>query len=285
MADTTLLIADLEAEGADLDAVVASLAPTEWLRDTPAVGWTIADQIGHLAWTDDVARDAVGTATGDEAAAARFAERMATAAQRGMAIVDIGAHEWAGLEVDVLLDRWRAGRAALAAALGNVPSGVKIPWFGPPMSAASMVTARLMETWAHGCDVVDTLGIERAATDRLRAVAHLGVRTRDFAFRVRELEPPAEEFRVEITGPNGDVWTWGPADAAQRVTADALAFCRLVTQRGDASEVHADGADARTWLTIAQAFAGPPGPGRTSAEQPGRTSADQPATADTAGGA
>lgn len=269
VADTTLLIADLDAEGAELDAIVASLAPADWIRDTPAVGWTIADQIGHLAWTDDVARDAVGTATGDEAAAARFSDRMATAAQHGMAIVDIGAHEWAALEPGVLLDRWRAGRAGVAELLAKVPAGVKIPWFGPPMSAASMVTARLMETWAHGCDVADTFGIERPATDRLRAIAHLGVRTRDFAFRVRGLEPPTEEFRVEITGPNGDVWTWGPDDAAQRVTADALAFCRLVTQRGDASEVHAEGADARTWLTIAQAFAGPPGPGRTSADAVG----------------
>lgn len=260
--DTTLLVADLEAEGAQLDAVVAELAPAEWKRDTPAPGWTIADQIGHLAWTDAVAADAVGRAIGDEAAAARFAEGMAAAMRHGAQFVDVGAHQWAALGPDVLIDRWRSGRAALADALGQVPAGVKIPWFGPPMSAASMATARLMETWAHGCDVVDALGLELPATDRLRAIAHLGVRTRDFAYRTNDLEPPAEEFRVEITGPTGEVWTWGPADAAQRVTADALAFCRLVTQRGDAAGVHAEGADARAWLTIAQAFAGPPGAGR-----------------------
>ena len=62
--------------------------------------------------------------------------------------------------------------------------GRKLPWFGPPMSAASMATARLMETWAHGLDVADALGVHRPATARLRSIAHIGVRTRDFAFVV-----------------------------------------------------------------------------------------------------
>jgi uncharacterized protein (TIGR03084 family) len=127
-----------------------------------------------------------------------------------------------------------------------------------------MATARLMETWAHGLDVADTLGVKRQATARLRSIAHIGVRARDFAFALHGLTPPAEPFRVELRAPGGDVWSWGPEDAAQRVTGSAESFCVLVTQRRPRStlDVKADGADAEKWLTIAQAFAGPPGPGR-----------------------
>jgi uncharacterized protein (TIGR03084 family) len=134
------------------------------------------------------------------------------------------------------------------------------------MSVASMATGRLMETWAHGQDVADALGVARTPTERLRHVARIGVRARDFAFHVRGLTPPASEFRVELTGPAGELWTYGPEDAAQRVTGPALDFCLLVTQRAhrDDLAVRADGPDADRWLDIAQAFAGPPGQGRVS---------------------
>ena len=163
-----------------------------------------------------------------------------------------------------LLADWRATRGRLHEALLSVADGRKLPWFGPPMSAASMATARLMETWAHGLDVADALGVKRPTTERLRSIAHLGVRTRDYAFSVNNLAAPAEAFLVELRGPGGDVWSWGPPDAAQRVTGSAEDFCFLVTQRRPLSslDITAHGADAQRWLGIAQAFAGPPGPGR-----------------------
>lgn len=134
------------------------------------------------------------------------------------------------------------------------------------MSVASMATGRLMETWAHGQDVADTLGVARTPGDRLRHVARIGVRARDFAFGVRGLTPPAAEFRVELRSPGGELWTYGPEDAPQRVTGPALDFCLLVTQRAHRADlaVRADGPDADRWLDIAQAFAGPPGQGRES---------------------
>ena len=139
------------------------------------------------------------------------------------------------------------------------------------MSTASMATARLMETWAHGQDVADALGVTRTPTDRLRHVVRLGVRTRDFAFGVHGLTPPVEEFRVELTAPSGELWTYGPEDAAQRVTGPALDFCLLVTQRAHRADLalRAEGADADRWLDIAQAFAGPPGAGAGAPEPAG----------------
>ena len=251
----TGLLDDLAEETRELDDAVAPLPADGWRTATPATGWTVAHQVAHLAWTDQVALQAATDPDAFRAAAA--------AADLGPA-VDAAAADGAQLPPEELLERWRAGRSALRAALADLPPGTALPWFGPAMSAASMATARLMETWAHGVDVRDALGLPTGETARLRAVAHLGVRTRDFAFGVHGLAPPAEPFRVELTGPDGAVWTWGPADAAQRVTGPALDLCLRVTQRRAREDLalSADGADADRWLDLAQAFAGPPGPGR-----------------------
>ena len=251
------MVADLRAESDDLDALVADLPAERWAAATPAPGWTIAHQIAHLLWTDRVALTAVTDEDG-------FAALLAEAANNPTGFVDAGAEELAALPADRLLADWRQTRARLHDELLTVADGRKLPWFGPPMSAPSMATARLMETWAHGLDVADTLGVKRAATARLRSIAHIGVRTRDFAFSINGLTPPVAPFRVELRAPDGSVWDWGPDDAAQRVTGSAEDFCMLVTQRRPREDldVTADGAEAEKWLSIAQAFAGPPGPGR-----------------------
>jgi uncharacterized protein (TIGR03084 family) len=257
MAGPGPIVAELQAESDDLDALVAPLPADRWAELTPAPGWTIAHQIAHLLWTDQVALKAVT----DEAG---FADVLAAAAADPAGFVDAGAEELAALSPGELLSDWRATREQLHKALLTVPDGRKLPWFGPPMSAASMATARLMETWAHGLDVADALNVKRPATDRLRSIAHLGVRTRDYAYFVNNLAPPTEPFLVELRGPGGDTWSWGPSDAPQRVTGSAEDFCFLVTQRRalSALDVAAMGEDAQRWLEIAQAFAGPPGAGR-----------------------
>ncbi|MFJ6570013.1 TIGR03084 family metal-binding protein [Streptomyces sp. NPDC091292] len=258
------MIDDLRAETLDLDRIVAGLPEGCWRAATPAVGWTVAHQIAHLAWTD---RSALLAVT-DRTAFAALVERALAAPDR---FVDEGAESGAALPPADLLDTWRTGREALERVLRDAPSGTRFPWYGPPMSAASMATGRLMETWAHGQDVADALGSTRVPGDRLRHVARIGIRARDFAFAVRGLDAPADAFRVELTAPSGEIWTYGPEDAAQRVTGPALDFCLLVTQRAHRTDlaVRAEGADADRWLDIAQAFAGPPGAGRAPKGAPG----------------
>jgi uncharacterized protein (TIGR03084 family) len=251
------LLADLRAEGDALLAVVLGLDADGWATQTPAVGWTVATQVAHLLWTDEVA---VVAATDKEA----WDDLVLQALGDPDGFVDAQAHEVARLAPPALVARWGAAREALGRALREVPGGVRIPWFGPPMSPASMATARFMETWAHALDVYDALGVRPEPTDRVRHVAHLGVRTRDFAFSVHRLDPPAEEFRVELTAPSGAAWAWGPEDAAQNVVGSAYDFCQLVTQRvhRNDTDLVATGPDAEQWLRIAQAFAGPAGEGR-----------------------
>jgi uncharacterized protein (TIGR03084 family) len=261
VADLAPLLGDLRAEADALDSVVAELEETAWLNPTPAEGWTIAHQIAHLAWTD---QQALLAATDPEG----FARATSEAGPELAAAVDDAADSGATDSPEELLARWREGRTALAVKLAALPDGVRLPWFGPPMSAASMATARLMETWAHGIDVTDALHHPPSISGRLRHVAHIGVRTRDFAFRQNGRTPPPEEFRVELTAPGGGTWTWGPEDAAQRVTGPALDFCLRVTRRRHRADLalEATGADADLWLDVAQAFAGPPGQQRPPAD-------------------
>lgn len=248
------VLTDLAAESDQLDGWVADLPVQEWGAVTTPEGWTVAHQVGHLAWTDQASLAAL---TDPEA----FGAGMKAAAENPGGFVDDGANSWAAKPVPTLLDEWRDGRRRLADALRAVPAGEKVPWFGPPMSPTSMATARVMETWAHAHDVAEALGVDVPRTDRVRHVCHIGVRTRGFAHLMRGEELPTSDVRVELVAPGGDTWTWGPEDAEQRVTGDAWDFALLATRRRhrDDVDVRAEGADADHWLDIVQAFAGLPG--------------------------
>ena len=252
------VLRDLAAEGDRLEGMVADLTEDSWRTPTPAAGWDVAAQVAHLAWTDEVA---VFAATDkdkwDEVVMQALGDPDGFAGTAALAGAEAGPQD--------ILDRWRTARASLPQTLREYPAGQKLPWFGPPMSPTSMATARFMETWAHALDVAEGLGIPPEPTDRIRHVAHLGVRTRNFSFGVHELTPPAEEFGVTLVSPTDEVWSWGPEDAAQTVTGSAYDFCLLVTQRRHRADLDlvAVGPDADRWLDIAQAFAGPPGERRS----------------------
>ncbi len=259
MADLASIVNDLVAEGDDLDRLVAGLEPAQWLTPTPAPGWTVAHQVAHLRWTDRVS---VIAATDAEEFKKMIARR-----QDEASLVDVEAGLGADEDPGDLLSSWRESRRDIAAALLATAPGEKLPWFGPPMNAVSMATARLMETWAHGQDIADGLGVPRTPTDRLKNVAHIAYRARGFAYMANQLTPPKSTVYLELTGPSGEVWTWGDPQDAQSVKGNALDFCLLAVQRRhrDECDVTANGADADHWLEIIQAFAGPPGAKREKA--------------------
>ncbi|GAB3670903.1 TIGR03084 family metal-binding protein [Actinocorallia lasiicapitis] len=254
---------DLLDECADVDALVTALTEAQWAQATPAPGWTIAHQIAHLAWTDQQAALAATDPDGFHQMLAEITDPLG--------LVDAGADP-AGYP-EGPLTAWRRSREEVVAALRKIEPGNRVPWFGPPMAAPSMATARLMETWAHGQDIADTLGITRTPTDRLRHVAHIAVRARDYAYLVNGLTAPTVPIFVGLTSPTGDQWTWGPSTAAHRITGPALDFCLLAVQRRhrDDTTLTATGEEADQWLTIIQAFAGPPGTKRTPNTHPATT--------------
>jgi uncharacterized protein (TIGR03084 family) len=120
-----------------------------------------------------------------------------------------------------------------------------------------------METWAHGRDVADALGIERVPTDRLRHIAHLGVATFGWSFTNRQMKVPDSPVRVVITSPSGELRTWGPEKATDIVRGSAEDFCLVVVQRRNLADTQLaiKGATTCQWLSIAQTYAGLPGAG------------------------
>lgn len=252
------LLADVEAESSALLLTLETLPAEKWSTPTPAEGWDIHDQVVHLA-------------TFDELAALGFSDPVAFSAAAA-AILATG-DDWvdqinitkAAVAPAQLLDWFRASRRELIESLASAGPASRTPWFGPPMSAASSATARLMETWAHGQDICDALAVTREPTDRIRHLCHLGVITRGFSFQNRGLDAPTDDVRVELLSPGGDRWTWGPDAADQRITGTAIDFALLVTQRrhrADTALLATAGA-ASDWLDVAQAFAGNVGAGRS----------------------
>jgi uncharacterized protein (TIGR03084 family) len=163
-----------------------------------------------------------------------------------------------------LLAAWRADRLGLLTLARGVDPSSRVPWYGPSMAARSFITARLMETWAHGQDIVDAVGAERPPTARLKHVAHIGVRARPFSYAINGRELPAGEVYVGLDAPDGDRWEWGASDV-DRVTGPALDFCLAVTQRRHLADTAlvVEGPGAQEWMSFAQAFAGDPGAGRS----------------------
>jgi uncharacterized protein (TIGR03084 family) len=252
-----VLLDDLVAEQESLDELVGVLDDDGWAGPTPAEGWTVRDQVAHLAATEEWATLALTDPLAFRSEVDRLneePEKRAAEMRRGLLArrppPDTDALAW-----------WRQGRSAMVGHLREQGPKDRLPWFGPDMSAMSFATARLMETWAHGVDIADALGVARVATTRLRHVADLGVRTRGFAYVSRGMVLPDAPIRIDLAAPDeDDVWSWGPAEAPDSVLGPALDFCLVVTQRRHPAdtELSVTGAAATEWIGIAQAFAGAP---------------------------
>jgi uncharacterized protein (TIGR03084 family) len=248
---------DLSAETADLLRIIIPLSPAQWDSSTPADGWSIRDTISHLAYFDETGNLA---ATDPEAFAASAKELMAAADP-----MEPSLGRGRAKSTNDVLNWFISARTAMTANFRTLDPKARLPWYGPAMGAMSFGTARLMETWAHGQDIADTLGVTRKPTDRLRHVAHIGVRARAFSYATNRRETPDGDIKVVLTGPNGDRWAWNDAlDDTNVVKGSALDFCLAVTQRRHLADTGlvVTGPLAQDWMGIAQAFAGAPGTGR-----------------------
>lgn len=254
--DLAKLRTDLLDEQQALENVVGQLSENAWSLPTPSEGWSVADQIGHLSYFDDAAVLAI---TDPVAFREKVGELWAIAGGGDRAMDDLTLGACRRMSSAEVLAHWRGNRKALAEASLELDDERRVDWYGPAMSAKSFLTARLMETWAHGQDVVDTVGIVRPSTDRLVHIARLGYLTRAWSYSNRGLPAPSDAVRVELVSPSGSAWILGPEDALESVMGEAEDFCLVVTQRRhpDDTALTATPIGAE-WLAIAQAFAGPP---------------------------
>ena len=247
------VLEDLEGEHAALERVLTRMSPAQWDLPTHAPGWLTRHQVAHLAIVDDIA--VIAMRDEREFRSRRLSE-------------DDYIRHADNLTPAELLADWQRASKELRENAAQLDETARLPWYGPDMSATSFITARLMECWGHGLDVVDVVDIPRPDTVRLYHVAFLGFRTRAFSYVNRKLPPPTAPVYVEVRAPSGATWQFGEPGAPDRITGTATDFCRVVTQRRhlDDTALVIEGAAALEWMTIAQAFAGPPGRGRAPGE-------------------
>ena len=248
MTDVAGLVGDLEAEQLELQAVVAAIDADAWLAATPAWGWDVRDTIAHLADTDEMAIDTVRGgpyAINDVAAgAASGADVTYHGVLRGRRLTGRDVAGW-----------WLDTSAAERSMLLDLPADARVPW-GIGMRTPSFVTARLMETWAHGLDVRAALGVPAVDTDRLAHVAWLATRALPYAYSVAGMQPTEAPLRVELSLPSGVPWTFGPETAADRITGSAGDYCRVFVHRRRPADSNLviEGDTARTAIAVARAF-------------------------------
>ncbi|MFJ9829571.1 TIGR03084 family metal-binding protein [Streptomyces sp. NPDC101160] len=238
--------------------LVEGLDEETWHTETPAPGWSIADQVAHLTFIFHLA----GTAASDPEG---FAKLAAGAAGDFDGAVNAALKQFNQFPPAQLLARFRALGQQSVDALAAVPEDQVVPWLVNPLPPTVLASAGIMEIFGHGQDIADALGVRREATERLRHLVFFAFLTRDFGYLSRGLTPPAEPFRIEVTAPTGEIWAYGPEDAANKVTGPAEDFCLLVTRRRHREDLAlvATGEEADRWLDIAQAYRGPAGEGRT----------------------
>lgn len=246
------LVADLRAEQAALDALVSGRPPLEWLLATPAEGWDVRDSISHLASIDEVALECV------EGRHEAFFDRAARAPSPEAFNEELLAPGRAMPPAQVLA-WWRAARERLNEAfLARAPSD-RVVWGAGPMAVRSFVVSRLMESWAHGLDCFAAMGVEPVDTPRLYHVCRLGYRALPYAFRFagRAMPGPLEDLCVDVAGPGGERWIFGPEDAPSRIRGRAGEWARVAVQRMPASQatsLKAEGTLAEEALEVARAF-------------------------------
>ncbi|MFC7447150.1 TIGR03084 family metal-binding protein [Rhodococcus daqingensis] len=252
------LIDDLEAEQIALDDVVSTFGNDEWNRLTPAEGWTSRHQIAHLAFFDSATEMSLTDPDNTFAEQRRRADQDPDA--YSIAVLD----PLLELSPDQLLETWRQGRRSLLNAFRSAPAGTRHPWYGPSMSLASMITARLMETWAHGQDIVDAVGAARPVTSRLEHIARIACLALPFSFVNRGMLVPDTGVRVSLSLPSGGTWEFGEERFADSVSGAIEDFCLVMTRRRHMTDTAlvTTGPIAGKWVLVGQAYAGPAGHGR-----------------------
>ena len=247
---------DFRAEADALHALLVDLPDADWNHATAFKSWTINDVVQHLHWGDLMAASSVA---GPDHFAHFRAEGKALRDQ-GMTGVEATRALLGDLTGAKLRARWHATMVDLCDKLTAMAPDTRLKWAGPDMGVKMFTTARQMETWAHGQEVYDLLGVAREPTLRLRNIAEIGVRTFGWTFVNRGLAVPGPAPSVRLVGPAGAIWQWHDQTDDNCVAGDAVEFCQVVTQVRNIADTSltVTGLAATEWMQIAQCFAGPP---------------------------
>lgn len=254
---------DFRQESRALAAAIEPLKGGDFSHATLFKSWTINDVLGHLHMFNVAAERTLESGAAFEAFFAPILQGL----NRGQTLLQTQGPWLDGLAGRALFEAWREGAERLADAYAKADPKQRVKWAGPEMSALSSITARQMETWAHGQAVFDLLGLEREEQDRVRNIVHLGVSTFGWTFINRKEPVPEPAPYVRLTGPSGAIWEWNAPQDGNCVEGSAVAFAQVVTQTRSIADtdLRTQGDTAKRWMELAQCFAGqpedPPAPG------------------------
>jgi uncharacterized protein (TIGR03084 family) len=248
------IVAALADQHAELSGLLSGLSEQDWERPTPCEGWTIADVVLHLAQTDELA---IGSARGHLGEAA---DALVGDAGPAISVDDAAAlmvSRQRGQPGAAVRDRWQASADELRQVLGVCDPRARVEWVAGELSARTLATTRLAETWIHTIDVADALNVVLAPTDRLWHISRLAWRTLPYAFERagRELGGPVA---FELRGPNGDAWDFVPdGTALTTIRGEAVDLCNVAARRvePESTGLTGGGPDARPVLELVRTYA------------------------------
>lgn len=239
------IFTDLEAELAQLEAMLEPLSAAQWLSPSDALGWNVSDVMLHLAQTEEAIPLSAGAP--DEASW-----------RDGDDTVDDMVEQWVRRERDepfAIFERWKTAYRRAVTTLRTADPNRKLRWAAAPLKPATIATTRIAEHWTHALDIAVPLGLDYPDTDRLGHVAWLGYHTLPYAFGLEGIEP--QPVFVELTSPTGTTWTFGRPSALTQIRGTAAEFCRIGARRltPDDSNVVATGPLAVETLRVLRNYA------------------------------
>jgi uncharacterized protein (TIGR03084 family) len=247
----------LNRQNDELDSLISGLDEEGWALPSACEGWSLADVVLHVTQTNEAA---IASAQGRPEGVAAVFRNAALNAPPGATVDDLAAlvveAERGGSGKDVY-ERWRASATAQSEALAACDPGARLPWAVGDLSAVTLATTRLAETWIHTGDVAAGLGRGWSEGPHLKPIARLAWRTLPYAFARsnRQLSGPVA---LSLAAPDGTTWEFTPDEpAATTVTGPALDFCLVAARRVDPSDtaLTATGADAAAVLELVRTFA------------------------------
>jgi uncharacterized protein (TIGR03084 family) len=248
---------EFKQECDSIAAILGDLNKSDFDRVTLFKDWTIYDILAHLhLW--NMAAD---WTLNDPPKFMALMGQVIEVFQGGKTHQDL-QRDWAhqnGLQSGTdLRAAWEAGYVDLTAKYAKADPEKRLKWGGPDMSARSCIIARQMEHWAHAQAIFDVLGIERENKDHLKNVAHIGVTTYSWSFKVKGLAPILPKPYIRLTAPSGAIWEWNEPQDDNKLEGSAAEFCQVVTQCRNIAdtELTMTGEAATQWMKIAQCFAG-----------------------------
>jgi uncharacterized protein (TIGR03084 family) len=244
-------LADQHSETASL---LDGLTDDDAESATRCTGWSVTDVLLHLSQSDELAIASVMGALGDIAIDGSNGWDQGQSVDESVAAMVTRDR---GAPFAEVLDRWTLNATGLREALAAMDLSVRVQWVAGELSARTLATTRLAETWIHAGDIADALGVELVPTDRLKLIARLAWRTLPYAFSVtgQTLTGPVE---LRLTGPSGELWEFTPDDpAATVISGSAFALCEVAARRLDPADTDlvCEGPDGDNVLSLIRTYA------------------------------